>query len=210
MNHTISTKIINLEHRNDRREECSKEIALANLSQLNPSYFDAKHTPGLGARGCALSHAMCLSSWLYQEDQPFAMILEDDFSIRDHAAFLQTLEQILGLHQAWDVFLLGHNQAVPIMATNVPNLFQVANAQTTSGYIVHRTYAPKLIETFFRSAGLLSQPQLDNTTKVYLYSCDILWKDLQMKDRFYSFVPSLILQRTSFSDITQSLVDYKT
>jgi GR25 family glycosyltransferase involved in LPS biosynthesis len=210
MQNTVAIKVINLEHRVDRRAECAREIELAKLMNFEVEYFPAKYLKNMGARGCSLSHAMCLSKWLFQENQPYIMVLEDDFSIGDHSAFLQHAHTILNSGSTWDVFLLGHNQAVPTMATNNPNIFRVANAQTTSGYIVTRAYAPKLIEIFFRSANLLDQPQLDNNTKIYLYSCDILWKELQIRDRFLSYIPALILQRPSFSDITNTTVDYKT
>ncbi len=210
----LDVRIINLRHRSDRRLECLKEFESLQLDFQDDSvFFPAKHLPSLGARGCSLSHAMALSEFLFNSTKPYVMILEDDFSAREPAVFRESLNQILKFSNFWDVYLLGHNQAIPVSATQVPQVVKVINSQTTSGYIVGRLYACKLIEIFYRSAELLgmydSLPTPNKELTRHSICCDMLWKELQIKDRFWAKLPSDIFQRESHSDIENRLVNYK-
>lgn len=108
--------------------------------------------------------------------------------------------------------MLGYNHAAAIEVTPLEGVFRGINSQTASGYLVKREYAPKLIECFFRSAELLNGFQnLPSPNKEIAFQaacCDMLWKELQIKDRFWFSIPSLIFQRASFSDIEKTHVDY--
>jgi GR25 family glycosyltransferase involved in LPS biosynthesis len=208
----IHLKIINLKHRADRREDCAKELAKVGAEVSDEVFFDARSMPELGALGCALSHAKALADFIYFDDKPFALILEDDFSIRDAQTFTSTIANFCNQDYLWDVMLLGHNSAVPIEPTHFGTACRAINAQTTSGYLVGRFYAIKLIEYFFRSAELLRRyqylPEPNKTISKSMFSCDILWKELQTKDRFVVPIPSLIVQRASYSDVENRHVDY--
>lgn len=209
---TIHLKIINLKHRADRREDCAREMAKIGTDAGDELFFDGKSMPDLGAMGCALSHAKALADFIYSDDKPFALILEDDFSIRDAETFADTINNFCNQHYLWDVLLLGHNSAVPIEPTHFGTACRAINAQTTSGYLVGRPYAITLIEYFFRSAELLRRyqhlPEPNRTIAKSMFSCDILWKELQIRDRFIVPIPSLITQRASFSDVENRHVDY--
>ena len=208
----IHLKVLNLRHREDRRRECIRELSQLGINAGDEVFYEAKSVPTLGALGCALSHAKALADFLYFEEKPFALILEDDFSIRDAPTFIKTVNAFCAQDYLWDVFLLGHNAAVPIEPTHFENACRVVNAQTTSGYLVGRPYAIRLIEYFFRSAELLRRyqylPDPNKTITKSLFSCDILWKELQIKDRFVVPLPSLIVQRASYSDVESRHVDY--
>lgn len=208
----IHLKVINLPHRADRRQECIAELSKVGVPAADEIFFAAKSEPDLGALGCALSHAKALSDFLFSSDKPFALIFEDDFSIRDAPAFVKTVNEFCGRDFLWDVFLLGHNSAVPIEPTHFENAVRVVNSQTASGYLVGRLYAIKLIDYFFRSAELLRRyqylPEPNRTITKSFFSCDILWKELQIKDRFVIPLPSLIVQRPSYSDIEKRDVNY--
>ena len=208
----LHLKIINLEHRADRREDCARELATIGVAAGEDVYFSAKSVPTLGALGCALSHAKALGDFLYCSEKPFALILEDDFTIRDAPTFISTVDSFCNQDYLWDVMLLGHNSAVPIEPTHFGTACRAINAQTTSGYLVGRFYAITLIEYFLRSAELLRRyqylPEPNRTISKSMFSCDILWKELQIKDRFVVPIPSLIVQRASFSDVENRHVDY--
>ena len=90
MNEAICLKIINLTHRNDRRAECMDELQRAGVPASPEMFFKARHAPDFGAMGCALSHAMLLSDFLFSSDKEFVLVLEDDFQIQDYASFLGT------------------------------------------------------------------------------------------------------------------------
>jgi GR25 family glycosyltransferase involved in LPS biosynthesis len=208
----IHLKVINLEHRADRRGDCTRELSKVGIDAGDDVFFAAKSEPEFGALGCALSHAKVLADFLFSSDKPFALIFEDDFSIRDAATFESSVTRFCGQDFLWDVFLLGHNSAVPIEPTHFENAVRVINSQTASGYLVGRTYAIKLIDYFFRSAELLRRyqylPEPNKSISKSMFSCDILWKELQIKDRFVIPLPSLIVQRPSYSDIEKRDVDY--
>lgn len=208
----IAIKIIHLLKRDDRLRECNQELHKINFSSFDGVYFPAKEIKLLGARGCALSHAMALAEFLFNSDKPFALILEDDFSIRDPSTFWTDLETVIKQSMFWDVFLLGYNHAAAIEVTAIEGVFRCINAQTASGYLVKRDYVPKLIECFFRSAELLGRfqdlPSPNREIAFHSVCCDMLWKELQIKDRFWFSIPSQIFQRASYSDIEMTNVNY--
>ncbi len=209
----LSIRVINAAHRVDRRQESLAEFARLAIPVTRDVFFNAKFLENAGGRGCALSHAMALSEFLFHEDKPFALILEDDFSVRDAADFLDPIGAAITQAPLWDVFLVGHNQAVPTETTSTARFQRVVHAQTTSGYVVGRAYASTLIQTFFRSAEHLRRyaglPSPNREFATQLTLCDVLWKELQLRDRFWAPFPSLIYQRRSYSDIEKRVVDYQ-
>jgi glycosyl transferase, family 25 len=212
MKDRISVKIINLAHRLDRKEECRKEMAAIGWSEGDYAFFTARHMPDFAARGCALSHGKAIVDFLFAEEKPFLLILEDDFTIRAGADFLPSLEAAIAQAGFWDVFLLAHNYAIPITRTPLKDTYRVVNAQTTSAYLVGRLYASKLMEIFFRSAEMQDRvkniPSPAREMADTLFRCDILWKHLQDNDRFCSHIPALTTQRPSYSDVEKKMVDY--
>ena len=205
-------KIIHLPARIDRLRECDEELKKIKIEESDGLYFCAKETMNLGGRGCALSHAMALSEFLFDGDQQFILILEDDFKIMDLENFWEIISNVINHENLWDVYLLGHKTAVAIESTPLKNTFRGIHSQTTSGYIVKRDFAPKLIEIFFRSAELLKKyqhlPSPNREIATHLFFLDQLWGELQIKDRFWFSIPALITQRPSFSDILKKNVNY--
>lgn len=208
----IDIKVINLKHRTDRRLEAIEELSKISITDFSEIFFDAKYIENNGAIGCALSHGMLISNFLYNSNSPFLLILEDDFEININLDFLKIIREIINYADYWDVFLLGHNQAIPIEGTKFIDIQRVINSQTMSGYLISRNYAPKLIASFFTSANLLKKyEELCEPNKKYarnIFCCDQNWKDLQVKDKFWASIPALIKQRKSFSDIEKKIVDY--
>ena len=128
------------------------------------------------------------------------------------ADFFSSLEAAIAQPGYWDVFLLAHTFAVPIVRTPIPDTFRVLNAQTTSAYLVGRLYASKLMEIFFRSAEMLDRvkklPSPAREMADTRYRCDILWKHLQDNDRFCAKFPAPTVQRPCHSDVENKQVDY--
>lgn len=201
--------VINLTHRIDRRDLATKELE-SFCSPCDAEFFSAKYTPSHGYIGAALSHAMALSTFLFNHDENFVLILEDDFQVRD-LAFFSEIHSVLSLNN-WDVLLLAHNTAIPIESTTVARVCRVVNSQTLSGYVVRRSFVPKLIECFFSSAQLLKKNlSLKEPNQSYarrIMACDIYWKHLQLNSIFLAVLPSAIIQRESYSDIENKIVDY--
>ncbi len=212
MDEICDLKIINLLHRNDRREECIREGARAGMHITQENFFTGRYVQHNGALGCALSHAKVLADFLFKDDRPYILVLEDDFSFRDVEKFHSTINSLFQQASLWDVFLLGHNEALPIEETPIAQMCRVINSHTMSGYLVKREYASKLVECYFRSAEQLRRyaflPENLRIPARSIFCCDVLWKELQNKDRFFASFPSLIYQRSSYSDIEKKLVDY--
>lgn len=208
----LTIKIINIAHQVDRKNECLQELKKINTEMPDLSFFPAKYVEDCGERGCALSHAMALSEFLYTSDNPFALILEDDFAINNPDGFEDSLLAILTHSKLWNVYVLGHRLSIPIESSPVDNTMRVINATTTSGYLVGRLYASKLIESFFRSAQLLKEyehlPPPNKQITAGFVCADILWKKLQINDIFWASFPPLVHQRKSYSDIRNKVIDY--
>ncbi|GLT19894.1 hypothetical protein GCM10007938_36770 [Vibrio zhanjiangensis] len=209
----VHLKIINLAHRIDRKEESIAELKECGINIGDESFFEAYYKPECGALGCSLSHGNLIAHYLSLSSSPYLLVLEDDFEVQECELFLSNLERILDCSSDWDVFLLGNNQAIPIAIIDDQLGFsRVINSQTASGYIVHRSFAVKLMSTFFESAlGLEYSSKLPlklNKLVSHHYCLDILWKKLQTEHRFATRLPPLIKQRASYSDIEMKNVDY--
>ena len=212
MKDQVSVKIINLAHRQDRKEESRKEMAALGWGETDYSFFTARHMPEAPARGCALSHAKAIADFLFMEEKPFLLVLEDDFTIRAGSEFIASVTAATSQAGFWDVFLLAHNAAIPIARAPVKDAYRVVNAQTASAYLVGRLYASKLMEVFFRSAEMQDRvkniPSPAREIASSLFRCDMLWKQLQENDRFCAHIPAVSAQRPSYSDIEKKMVDY--
>ncbi|HEY2007871.1 MAG TPA: hypothetical protein VGH23_02700 [Rhizomicrobium sp.] len=210
MKDQVSVKIINLAHRLDRKEECRKEMAALGWDESHYSFFTARHMPEAPARGCAFSHGKAIADFLFAEDKPFLLVLEDDVTIRGD--FLASIAAATSQPGFWDVFLLAHNAAIPIARSPVKDAYRVVNAQTASAYLVGRLYASRLMEIFFRSAEMQDRvkniPSPAREIASSLFRCDMLWKQLQENDRFCAQIPAVAAQRPSYSDIEKKMVDY--
>jgi hypothetical protein len=208
----LHIRVLNLPHRVDRRSSCVNELKHFAGCSGEDTFFPAKSVVADGAVGCAFSHAMALASFLYESDKPFALILEDDFSVRSPGTFRDELEGVLARHAEWDVFLLAHNQALPFSKPTAGGFTRVLNAQTACAYVVGRQFAPELIRSFFRSAEALSSftglPDEYRRTYRHFFAVDMLWKELQLRHRFVATFPSKVFQRASYSDIEKRDVDY--
>jgi GR25 family glycosyltransferase involved in LPS biosynthesis len=209
----VHTRIVNLSHRTDRRSECVLELNKIGLKYSEEIFFPARYHPEDGALGCALSHATVLADYLASSLKPFALILEDDFEFNDKDSVRSKLEYLTKASVEWDVYLLAHNQAVPVASTSHSGVFRVFNAQTTAAYIVRRQYATDLIGSFFRSAehlrSFLALPPESRKITRHFVAADMLWKSLQTSSNFYASFPAEITQRASFSDIENTQVDYE-
>jgi GR25 family glycosyltransferase involved in LPS biosynthesis len=206
----ICTYILNLPHRLDRKKECLSQLDAAGLNRKLVQFIDAKYTLRNGAIGCSLTHAFALSRFLFETEAPFCLILEDDFQIKDPTTFIASLKSPILKKDFWDVLLLASNMAVGFK-TELPNIYRVMNSQTASAYLVTRDYAPTLIKTFYESANLMSKNflQIENNEAKHFFALDMLWKQNQIHNKFMAFIPQIIYQRESYSDIENAVKDYK-
>lgn len=206
-------KIIHLPHRTDRRQQISDDCqALLGLRLGDEHFHPAHHDPANGALGCAISHHAVLSAFLEQDTADHLLVFEDDLSFKAQLDLPQLLLNLSSIRPAFDVFLFAHNKAFPVEQIPGTRYYRVLNAQTASGYVVSRAFAPQLQRSFHRSIHYLRQYQhlpapYDQFVK-HTFAIDMLWKELQIEGRFITSSPPLACQRSGFSDIEQEHVDY--
>lgn len=207
---SIDTFIISLKNRLDRRAQVESQLNAIELNRDLVRFQEARFTPRNGAIGCALSHAYALSRFMFESNSEYCLIFEDDFEILNPDTFNQTVSDVLTKFDGWDVLMLASNVAVPTAGAVYPNVYRVIHAQTASAYLVKRAYAPTLIKTFYEASEYMSSNYLRLETKSlnYFYAIDMLWKPLQFDGKYYAFLPQLVRQRESFSDIENKHVAY--
>ena len=189
---------INLEHRKDRNQEAITELQKIGIT--NPNRFNAiKHENG--AIGCSMSHLEVLKI-AKKNNWDYVTIFEDDVLFLNPGETLTKLDEIVNSNIEWDVIVLGGNNFKPYETIN-DNFIRVKNCQTTTAYIVKKSYYDTLINHW--SEGLQKLIQTNDTPK---YALDQYWKILQNKDNFILITPVEVVQRESYSDIEKINANY--
>jgi glycosyl transferase family 25 len=192
------TIYINLDRRQDRREQFEAEAAKMNLPVERFSAIE--RSPGI--LGCGLSHLAVLKL-ARERDWPSVLIFEDDFEfLVSPAEFRSQLESALKDEgDNWDVLMLSY--AHEVREPHSKTLFRIQSAQTASGYIVHKRLYTELIDLFERAMESLA-----TTGRHWDYANDQVWKQIQPHKKWFGFTTRLGRQRASFSDTSWSHADY--
>lgn len=196
---------INLNKREDRKTEF-----LDNFNQVDESKLirvPAHYYPENGAIGCLMSHITALNRAYTDNRGENLLICEDDLEIKDMAYCNKMLTLFLNSGVPWDVIMLGQNTVysddTEIKTEQNEKVIRIRNSQTASGYMIKRHYIPRLLEIYERDMNkYLKTGDWGN------YYTDQSWKVLQETDRWYSFKPSVAVQRASYSDIVGGHVNY--
>jgi hypothetical protein len=183
---------INLEERGDRRKEIENELTGIPEMFIVTRVNATKHK--LGAIGCSLSHIRTIEEFLNSGDNE-CIILEDDF------VFTRDKKELKIPVMSWDLIMLSGNVYNKIRFNE--ELDKVIDAQTTSGYMINRKFAKKLIINM--KDGVV---QLSKTYFRHYFALDMYWKHLQPKSKWYIFNPKFGKQREGFSDIENVYVNY--
>lgn len=200
---------INLDSRIDRRKLFEKQIN--DLHTVYPGeylFHNALRFPAIkneenGALGCSKSQAECIriakrNNWEY------VVIFEDDAEILHPAVLSAQVNSFLAKHRDnWDVILLSGNNYPPFKIEG-PECFRVLNCNCCTSYIVKREYYDTLLQNFEEGIALFERFPADKPR----YACDIYWKRLQYKDRWFLITPICISQRPDYSDIEKCFVNY--
>ena len=186
---------INLDSREDRREQFEEECKKMNI---NVERFSAIKTfPG--GIGCTESHLNVLKK-ARDLNLESVIIFEDDFQ------FLISREEydqiLLNLPDNYDVVMLSYNmkQSEPFN-----DMFgKVIEVQTTSGYIVHSRSYEKIINRVEQGLRLFKLYSSDH----HSYILDQYWKTLQPISNWYYSLKRVGKQRPGFSNIMKAYIDY--
>lgn len=191
---------INLEHREDRRKNIINQLNEYKFSNIER--IPAIYTPNRGYVGCAYSQALALQKFI---DSPYevCIIFEDDFEfVLPYDKCLDMFSDFFKDYKMdWDIVMLSSN--TQRMVPEKSYLSKIIEAQTVSGIMVHKHFAPILLELFTYCAK-----KLDEDGKTYEYAIDIIWKRIQPNHKWYVFEPKMGKQIESYSDIENKIVNY--
>ena len=191
---------INLAHRTDRRSEIEHELEIVGLRRQTERFDAILKKPG--PFGCGYSHIAVLKI-AKERGYKNVLILEDDFTFVVDKETLETQCKLFFENvKTYDMCLFGYN-TIKSEDCEFPFLQKVLNSQTTSGYLIHENYYDTLIDNF--------ENAMTNLKKGYqhwLYSIDQYWKILQPVGVWYQFKTRIGKQRPSYSDISESIVNY--
>ena len=194
-----NTLFINLANRTDRCAHIQQELLKIGINA--PIRFNAVKTQ-MGQVGCSMSHMKCLEM-AKQAGWEYVFICEDDAVFTNPALLLNRLSKVREI-PVWDVVIVGGNNLRPFFPTVYEDFIQVHNCQTTTAYIVKRAYYDTLIQNIKESLErLLREPKMK-----HLFSLDIYWKSLQIKDTWLMAIPATVSQLDGVSDIEGRRVSY--
>ena len=198
---------INLDSRSDRRQEFVGEMEKLGVPTEKVHRISAIPTPGFGILGCGLSHKKALETF-YESGKSYALIFEDDFMFQLDTNYCHFLLKIPFQKKIqFDVIMLAGN-VMKAIENDSPFLQKVYDAQTASGFLIHRDFAPKLIQALSESTRLLEDWWNKYHEKKHEYCNDIYWKRLQPDANWFIYKPRLGIQRESYSDNEQKVTNY--
>lgn len=189
---------INLEIRKDRMMHVEKELKEMGMSSIQR--FNAVKTSD-GAVGCSVSHIACLKK-ARSNKWDYVLICEDDIHFLNKSLFKEQYEKFINSDIDWDVLLIAGNVVGPYKEVE-DFCVKVSLCQTTTGYIVKKSYYDTLIENISKGVN-----ELIKKNDPRIYAIDQYWFKLQQKDNWYLITPLTITQKTDYSNIEHRIVKY--
>jgi len=193
---------INLDKRADRKEEIEMELRNHDLVKV-AERIQAIETPGQGILGCTMSHLNAIKL-AKERNYTNVLILEDDFQFTiSKEEFENQLQTFYENNIDFDVCMISYNIQQAEQTPQYPFLKKVIEAQTASGYIVHRQFYDKIIELYEWAI-----PLLRDTKEHWNYANDQCWKRLQPTAKWYCFTERCGRQRAGYSDNSEKFEDH--
>lgn len=195
---------INLDYREDRKEEIEEEIEKYGLNEKTER-FSGIRVVEQGILGCTKSHLAVLKL-AKERGYKNVLVLEDDFEfVLSKEDFEKSLHIFFDSGIEYDVCMFSYllqkeNEA---FVEECPILNRIIEAQTASGYLVNEKYYDTIIALYE-----WAWPLLEQTKAHWLYANDQCWKSLQKTDRWFYFKNRIGKQRASYSDNSMSFMDY--
>jgi len=209
--------VINLDSRKDRYEECLVEFKKHDLIVERVSAIDGISTFKKGINRNAGNHGLILTNIKIIEDAiknkyTKILILEDDVMFVNNLNLIFK-EKIFFMPNDWDLLYLGgshlFNKGMFNCLSNEINFkidgdtYKLLNNDLCSTTWTQTTHAVGINCVMFET--------LLHHMKTKALPIDIIYCELQQSGfGVYTFLPSIALQRPSFSDIEKQYVDYNT
>jgi GR25 family glycosyltransferase involved in LPS biosynthesis len=195
---------INLKERTDRKDHFESNIK-SNIFFSNIKHMDAiSHS--IRSVGCASSHLKALQLCEIR-DQPYFVIMEDDFVILELNHFNDFVKDFESIKNStdWKVIVLtprGNSIPSTLEMTNA-NFKRIINNQTGTGYIIKKEMIPILIKNIKESIQLQMQGELFDIS-----AWDQYWKRIQHDYPFYYYSKIFAGQLPGWSNIENKIVNY--
>lgn len=190
---------INLDSRQDRRNEFEKELEKMGIDGIER--FPAIHHP-CGQLGCTASHIQVLKL-ARERNYDYCFIFEDDFEFLVDRKTLDTV--ISKIPDSFDVIMLSYNLIHGIEFNDT--FGRALDVQTASGYIVHSKFYTTLIDRIEEGLFYMSKNPVRNVA--YAYVIDAYWKQLQTRSTWLYSLIRIGKQRPGFSNLEGKYVDHK-
>jgi len=197
---------INLNHRTDRFNHITNEIKKTNIDESKVHRIEAIYVEDFGALGCSKSHCIALENFINSpETNQTCVILEDDFEFTQPQNIVNDLIDKVFNNDVkdFDVLLLSSNTFHELNTAKFNFVTKIIEAQTTSGYVVSRKFAPILLKNYKDGCDLLSVSKIK-----WQHSIDIYMKQLQPNNKWLCLSPKIGKQMDSYSDIEKCNTNY--
>lgn len=199
---------INLDHRVDRRELFEQDFEKMGISKEKIVRIPGIYKQGFGPYGCGLSHIKALETFLASSHSN-CVIFEDDFTFNIDKNYMNYIvKSVFTKLKVFDVVMFSGN-VMKSEPTEYHYLKRVFDAQTASGFLVTRDFAPKILENFKEAVKMLKSHWELTGERKHEYCIDISWKTLQPNSRWYIVNPRFGYQRESYSDNEEHITNYK-
>ena len=200
---------INLEHRKDRLEHISNQLAMTNIDADKIVRIDAVYIPYLGALGCSKSHVKAMEAFLQTPDTvQNCIIFEDDFKFNIPMDEVNALvDRFFNEVKEYDVVMLAYNlnESRPL---EHDFLIKIDNAYSTSGYCVNKKFAKTLLDNYREGVQKMEEHVIRTHQSNCAFLIDVYFEKLVRTSKWYGFTPKIGLQVASYSDIEKRHVDY--
>jgi len=213
MNNISKIYIINLKHRTDRWHNCVQQLNKYNITNyerfdairydfkdINPIHYKNNNMKLsnnyiIGTMGCKISHYNIIKN-AKKNNYNNILILEDDFLFCNN--FIEKYNEIISNieKEKIDINMLYLGFSIvrdnPYTSTSLNYLKKLSSAHTTHAYIINNNFYDIILKEI-----LNCQCEID-----------VCYTMCQKKYNIYGIYPSLISQKTSYSDIMGQNVDY--
>jgi hypothetical protein len=180
---------INLASRTDRKAQVEKEILKVGGVPIRIQAVKMRD----GLQGCVRSHIRALEYGIDQGWDRFAVAEDDLEFIAECPEFPEC-----------DVFLPSTGNFGRSVVPYDQTYHKVVRSQTTTAYVIKRSYAFVLLNLFYEASIMLQRYPKQR----HNFALDIMWTRLQPKDHWLTIHPPIARQRPSYSDIEHRNVDY--
>lgn len=190
---------INLDHREDRRQNVRKELKGLGISK--PNRFPAIKNELHGGIGCGMSHVGVLKN-AKQKGWDYVIVMEDDIVFHDPEETKRKINRVINSDITWDVIIVGSVVRGPTEYINDDCVRALGGIHDCTMYIVKYHYYDILIDMWSKDMHSFQTAILENrdTRKGSIdaiygkYAIDQTWKKLQKRDNFMSIIPNKVWQ----------------